>query len=83
MALHIKYSSYDSREFPPENLLLHAFVSSLPVILASDNRRIVKLLSHVDSWQNMYKNRENILKEIALSEDRTPTIAEKCLSDNR
>ena len=50
MALHIKYSSYDSREFPPENHLLHALVSSLPVILASYNRRVVKLLSHVDSW---------------------------------
>ena len=47
---YIKYSSYDSREFPPENHLLHAFVSSLPVILASYNRRVVKLLSHVDSW---------------------------------
>ena len=50
MALHIKYSSYDSREFPHENHLIHAFVSSLPVILASYNRRVVKLLSHVDSW---------------------------------
>ena len=50
MALHIKYSSYDSREFPPENHLLHAFVSSLTAILASYNRRVVKLLSHVDSW---------------------------------
>ena len=49
MALHIKYSSYDSRELVPENHLLHAFVSSLPVILASYNRRDVKL-SHVDSW---------------------------------
>ena len=50
MALHIKYSSYDSREFPPENHLLHAFVSSLPVTLASYNRPVEKLLSHVDSW---------------------------------
>ena len=50
MALHTKYSSYDSREFPPENHLLHAFVSSVPVILASYNRRVVKLSSHVDSW---------------------------------
>ena len=50
MALHINYSSYDSREFPPENHLLHALVSSLPVILASYNRRVVKLLSYVDSW---------------------------------
>ena len=50
MALHIKYFPYDSREFPPENHLLHAFVSSLPVILASYNRRVVKLLSHVDNW---------------------------------
>ena len=50
MALHIKYSSYDSGEFPPENHLLHAFVSSIPVILAFYNRRVVKLLSHVDSW---------------------------------
>ena len=49
MALHIKYSSYVSPEFPPENHLLHAFVSSLPVILDSYNRRVVKLLSHVDS----------------------------------
>ena len=50
MTLLIKYSSYDSREIPPENHLLHAFVSSLPVILASYNRRVVKLLSQVDSW---------------------------------
>ena len=50
MALQIKYSSYESREFPPENHLLHAFVSSLPVILASYNRRVVKLMSHVGSW---------------------------------
>ena len=48
--LIIKYSSYDSREFPSESQLLHAFVRSLPVILASYNRRVVKLLSHVDSW---------------------------------
>ena len=50
MVLHIQYSSYDSREFPPENQLLHAFVSSLPVILAYYNRRVVKCLSYVDNW---------------------------------
>ena len=29
------------------------------------------------------KNRENTKKILATSEDRTPTVAEKCLSDNR
>ena len=37
-------------KFHPKSHLLYAFVSSLPVILASYNRRVVKLLSHVDSW---------------------------------
>ena len=50
MAIHIKNSSYDSREFPPENHILHAFVSGLPVILASYNGHVVKLLSQIDSW---------------------------------
>ena len=31
---------------------------------------------------NIHK-KENIKKILALSEDRTPTIAEKCFSDNR
>ena len=43
---------HDSRAFPPENQLLYAFVSSLPVILASYNRRVVKFLSYVDNWHN-------------------------------
>ena len=29
------------------------------------------------------KNRENTKKLLATSEDRTPTVAGKCLSDNR
>ena len=85
MALHIKYSSYDSREFPPENHLLHAFVSSLPVILASYNRRVVKLLSHVDSWHICAKAVQSLsfLNIIFDSETMVICIQEDILRFNR
>ena len=46
--LTYKQFSNDSRAFPRVNEILHANVSSLPVILASTYRRVVKFLSNVD-----------------------------------
>ena len=39
---HLKQSISDSRVFPPENEIVHAFVSCVPVIFASTNRRVIK-----------------------------------------
>ena len=85
MALHIKYSSNDSREFPPETHLLHAFVSSLPVILASYNRCVVKLLSHVDSWHICAKAVQSLsfLNLIFDSETMVICIQEDIMRFNR
>ena len=46
-----KQSSKDSRAFPPGNHFLHAFMSSLPLILAS-YIRLVTFLSYINNVHN-------------------------------
>ena len=47
-----KQLSNDSRAFPHGNQLLHAFVRSLPLILASYNRLVVTFLSYFNNVHN-------------------------------